>query len=50
MKWKKKKEDLMRRIGYLKILDRVRLVVESNEYCSVVKEVKEGRSIYEFIN
>ena len=40
----------MRRIGYLKILDRVRLVVSLNEYCSVVKEVKEGRSIYELIN
>ena len=50
MKWKKKKEDLMRNNGYLKILDRVRVVVESNEYWSVLKEVKEGRSIYEFIN
>ena len=40
----------MRNNGYLKILDRVRVVVESNEYWSVVKEVKEGRSIYELIN
>ena len=50
MKWKKKKEDLMRNNGYLKILDRVSVVVESNEYWSVLKEVKEGRSIYELIN
>ena len=50
MKWKKKKEDLMRNNGYLKILDRVSVVVASNEYWSVLKEVKEGRSIYKLIN